>query len=447
MTLKQNNLLKYKYEKMDKISKSFCAAKWNNATIWLGSGETTSCHHPPQHQINKESLKDNPSHLHNTDIKKNDRKLMLKGERPKGCEYCWIIEDMEKDAISDRIFKTNIYSDENLTQIANSDPSGDFDLKTIEIAFDRNCNFACIYCNATFSTSWGLDINTNGPYKGLIDPDGLTYALNGSGASPYPDESKNPYLSAFWKWWPSLQKSLQEIRVTGGEPLLSHQMWKLLKECEPLDLSVNINSNLGVKKNLIEKLIIQSHTIKNLSIYTSCEATDAQSEYIRNGISYAYFLENLEEVIKRGNLKSVNVMMTVNCLSIFSMTQFLDKMLELKKTHGPNKPTWTVNLLRFPSFLSVTTLPKDIKERYASELKVWLAKNNSPLLLDHEIAGLSRLIHYLTNVEKPHHRSTDLITRKKDLRVFLKQFDLRRGLSYEKTFPEHFTHWLKSEDV
>jgi len=38
--------LEFKKQKLDTKSGSFCAAKWYNATIWLGSGMTTSCHHP-----------------------------------------------------------------------------------------------------------------------------------------------------------------------------------------------------------------------------------------------------------------------------------------------------------------------------------------------------------------------------------------------------------------
>ena len=48
------SLENYKTRIIDKISPSFCAAKWYNATIWLGHGQTTSCHHPPAHWIPKE---------------------------------------------------------------------------------------------------------------------------------------------------------------------------------------------------------------------------------------------------------------------------------------------------------------------------------------------------------------------------------------------------------
>ena len=38
--------LEFKQTVLDTKSASFCGAKWYNATIWLGSGMTTSCHHP-----------------------------------------------------------------------------------------------------------------------------------------------------------------------------------------------------------------------------------------------------------------------------------------------------------------------------------------------------------------------------------------------------------------
>jgi hypothetical protein len=93
------NDLEFRQQVLDPISSSFCAAKWYNATIWLGSGQTTSCHHPPSHAIDPAAVVTNPRALHNTDQKKADRALMLTGERPSGCEYCWKIEDMGRDAV------------------------------------------------------------------------------------------------------------------------------------------------------------------------------------------------------------------------------------------------------------------------------------------------------------------------------------------------------------
>ena len=86
--------LDYKKRVLDAISPSFCGAKWYNATIWLGSGQTTSCHHPPAHKAELKEVVINFKALHNTPQKKEDRRKMQIGERPPGCEYCWKIEDM-----------------------------------------------------------------------------------------------------------------------------------------------------------------------------------------------------------------------------------------------------------------------------------------------------------------------------------------------------------------
>ena len=72
------------------------------------------------------------------------RKMMQRGERPRECEYCWKVEDMETDAVSDRVFKSIIYTNEDLQKAHEMDHNESVDLKTFEIAFDRTCRFVLI---------------------------------------------------------------------------------------------------------------------------------------------------------------------------------------------------------------------------------------------------------------------------------------------------------------
>ena len=78
--------LQYKHRVIDIKSESFCGAKWYNATIWLGSGMTTSCHHPLPHKVSIEEVQANPRALHNTPKKKEERRQLQAGERPSGGE-------------------------------------------------------------------------------------------------------------------------------------------------------------------------------------------------------------------------------------------------------------------------------------------------------------------------------------------------------------------------
>tara|TARA_B100000900_G_C20578272_1_gene716288 strand:+ start:528 stop:2198 length:1671 start_codon:yes stop_codon:yes gene_type:complete len=458
----------YRTRVIDPISDSFCGAKWYNATIWLGHGGTASCHHPPAHNIDKEEIKTNPSAIHNTRHKKKMRQMMLEGTRPKECEYCWKIEDMEKDAdgsrpVSDRTFKTHIYSDAELQRIATMDPAEDVNLKTLEIAFDRTCQFACSYCNPAFSTTWVKDIRTNGGYSNIRSDARGHFIDDAPYADPFEKGEENPYVKAFWEWWPELSLELDELRITGGEPTMSASVWGLFDwfkenaESHPnaKKMRYAINSNLGAKDTLITKLAEATQHVERFHLYTSGEAFGAQGEYIRDGLDFNQFRQNCVRLLRDGKIEGFHMMMTINALCLDSMVDFLDWVLELKREFGHNKPSFSVNILRFPSFQSALTLPDDLRTKYHDQLLAWHRKvqasneldgTGRALVQDWEADQLSRLIEYLDVVKTPHRNTADRDKLEHDFKVFHEQYDKRRGKDFRKTFP-NLVEWYDSLEV
>jgi len=446
----------YRDRAINTLSKSFCGAKWYNATIWLGNGTTTSCHHPPAHKIPLEEVALSYKALHNTTYKKAVRKQMMDGVRPKECEYCWKIEDLGEDKVSDRVYKSVIYTDQELIDAKEKFGAGfDVDLKTLEIAFDANCNFGCSYCNASFSTTWQKDIKMFGPYQNLISDGAAAFQHDGSHAMPYGRKNEgNPYVEAFWKWWEAeLQYSLRELRVTGGEPSMSPDFWKLMDwwkahpECE---VPFAVNSNLGQKKELLDALIQSTHNFKDFSLYTSNEAVGLQSEYIRFGLDWGVWLKNMYRVNEEGNIRSVNVMMTINSLCLFSITDFMDEMLKLKKKFGPHAAVMSFNILRFPSFQSIVTLPNDIRQERAAHIEAWLEKNwnnGENGFMDMEKEGLVRLIDYIKKVDTGHEFTSSIESRERDFKSFYKQYDERRKKNFLEAFPMLTQWWNRIPDT
>ena len=96
-----NNAADTAEKQLKRISPSMCYAKWAQVSIHLTNGTTHSCYHPAPHKIPLEELEGNPSALHNTIEKKEQRKQMLCGDKPDGCSYCWKIEAMGKEFVSD----------------------------------------------------------------------------------------------------------------------------------------------------------------------------------------------------------------------------------------------------------------------------------------------------------------------------------------------------------
>ena len=431
--------LEYKRRVIDIKSESFCGAKWYNATIWLGSGMTTSCHHPLPHKVSVEDVVANPKALHNTPQKKLEREQMQKGERPAGCEYCWKIEDIGRDNISDRVYKTVIYTDKELETAYAQPPRSDVDLRTLEIAFDRTCNFGCSYCNPAFSSTWVKDIDTNGPFTGLTS-DGRNHFTHSHGSSQlYKFGETNPYVEAFFKWWESdLSKTLTELRLTGGEPLMSGDTWKLLEwfKTHDTDMKFAMNSNLGAKDELIDKLVEASHSIKHFHLYTSNESFGIQSEYIRDGLVWDKWVGNVDKVLANGKLEGFHMMCTINALCLDSLTTFLDKLLIWKQQYGRDFPTFSLNILRFPSFQSPLVLPDSARTFYREQLQEWLDHNyDSTLLHQFEVNQLKRLIDYLDVVKTPHMGAADQAVLQRDFKLFYQQYDQRRGKNFVEAFP------------
>ena len=435
--------LEYKKQILDTKSASFCGAKWYNATIWLGSGMTTSCHHPLPHKIDLEEIKTNPSAIHNTRQKKEQRRQMQCGERPAGCEYCWKIEDIGRDAISDRVYKSKIFSNDSLDEAFKSDHEVDWNLKTLEIAFDRTCQFACTYCNPAFSSTWANNIKQQGPYTGLESDGRNHYTHSHESAEPYKKDETNPYVEAFYKWWETdLHKSLDELRITGGEPMMSPNLWRLLDWIETQGDKMNpkmriaINSNLGAKQSIIDRFKTKLKNFKNFHLYTSCEATHKQAEYIRDGLNYTDWHSQVLHMMVDKVPSEIHNMATINALCLESLPEFLEKIVWFKnasKVYGPTI-NYTLNILRFPSFQSPLVLPDDLRNKFKGDIEKFLTTNEK-WLEGMEINQTQRLIDYLDVVKTPHAGAATQDKLQKDFKAFYSQYDKRTGKDFEKTFP------------
>jgi organic radical activating enzyme len=431
--------IEFRQKVLDPISASFCGAKWYNATIWLGSGQTTSCHHPPAHAIDAE-FTTNPKAIHNTAQKKEDRRMMQVGERPRGCEYCWKIEDMGRDAVSDRVYKSRIYKIEDLNHAATLPPETDVDLRTLEISFDRTCQFACSYCNPAFSSTWVNDIKRNGPYTGLVS-DGRNHFTHAHDASQlYRYGETNPYVEAFFSWWESdLHRTLDELRITGGEPLMSGYTWKLIDWFRDnpgrSHTRLAINSNLGMEFDVIQRMLDSCDGIE-LDIYTSMESIGPHAEYIRDGLNYTEWTMNMERIMRSKKLRALHVMCTINALCLESLPEFLTYLMLWKQDFGADFPNFTLNILRFPSFQSPLVLPNNIRMHHRDRLQSWLDRwENNINLQPHERNHVQRLIDYLDVVKTPHSDAFDMPKLHNDFKKFYQQYDQRRDKNFRLTFP------------
>jgi hypothetical protein len=441
-------------ENLNKIGPGMCLAKWTQVTMHLQLGHTHSCHHPKTHLISQSEIKRNPTALHNTRFKKLKRKEMLEGERPTECDYCWNVED-NSDRFSDRVFKSSeSWSLPHHDAITKLDWRADYNPKYVEVAFSNACNFKCSYCSPAFSTKWMEEIEKHGAYPTTDKFNDLQYAIT-ENKMPFKQTEHNPYVEAFWKWWPDLYKDLHTFRITGGEPLMSKDTWGVLdyiiENPNPnRELNLAINSNLGVPDKLIDRFIekvariCDENRVNEFVVFTSVDTWGEQAEYIRNGLVFNQFWDNVNKLLTKCPKVNLTFMSTYNALSVPNYDKLINGIYGLKREYGSTDRYWNsavfldTSYLRYPTHQTVQVLPQDFASNIFKQaqltdyLGVPLFDNKYIGYSDIEIQKLKRTYDWMISVKQ----DETLLRNQYNFKKFVDEHDKRRGTDFRKTFPE-----------
>ena len=432
----------------------FCLAKLTQVTMHLQLGHTHSCHHPKTHQIPLRELKRNPTALHNTMYKKRRRKEMLEGQRPEECDYCWNVED-SSNRFSDRTFKSaENWSYPYMDEIKQLGWRDDYNPKYVEVSFSNACNFKCSYCGPAFSTQWMVEAEKYGAYPTTDGFNDVEY-LKQEGKMPMPVTQANPYVDAFWNWWPNLYTDLHTFRITGGEPLMSQDTWKvldyILEHPNPnKNLNLAINSNLGVPDKLVDRFIekvqkiCEEDRVKEFVIFTSVDSWGAQAEYIRNGLEFNRFWDNCHKVLEKCPKVILTYMVTYNALSVPNYDKLIRGVYDLKTQYGSDDRYWNsatfldTSYLRHPKHQTVQVLePHWADKIYADAqlvdfLGVPLFEKEYIGYSDVEIQKLKRTFDWM----KSPIPEKQLETQRRNFGYYFRAHDERRGTDFCATFPE-----------
>ena len=454
MSSKPTETIQEYKDKINAVSPSFCIAKWKQVTLHLQLGNTHSCHHPVAHKIPLDEIVIDASALHNTKFKKEQRKLMLEGTRPEECDYCWNVEDSSPDAISDRIYKSyDVWAQPYFNEVSTMPWDQNVNPSYLEVSFSNVCNFKCSYCGPQISSSWMEEIEKHGPY-----PTGNSYNdiswMKREGQMPIPHNQYNPYVEAFWKWWPDVYPELKHFRITGGEPLLSKDTFKVLDyiiENPNPEIHLSINSNLCIPEKLFNtflekiKIICNEKKVKKFKIFTSCDTYGAQAEYIRDGLNYEEWKANIHRVLSEVPECTITVMSTYNALSMFRYTDFLKDMLAIKNQYGGHGKTHAplivdVPYLRHPGHQALFIMPNKYAELVYEQVTFmyenlehpeWYGTSNRGFF-KWEADKFKRI--YELMIHKEEHKKVTAYH--KDFVNFVDEHDRRRGTNFLKTFPE-----------
>ena len=438
----------------ENLGEGLCLAKWKQVSLHLPTGLNNSCYHPPLHKIDAATLTGNPGALHNTEHKKQQRVIMLKNERPNECQYCWNIEDTGN--LSDRHYRSGEpWAASDYDVIVNSNGTEDDVIPSyVEVNFNHACNLKCSYCSPQFSSSWMAETEKYGAFPTSV-PHNAPEHFAGS-RRPIPHREANPYVDAFWEWWPSLYPHLKHFRMTGGEPLMDNNTYRVFDYVLALpnpELHLNVTSNFSVEDKLFEKYLgyvkkLCKTQIEHFMQYVSLDTgIPAHAEYIRNGLNWDRMYHNvyryMNEVPERNSLTFI---ITMNNLSVSGIKRQLEWILDLRSRFSQTyQRVWfDTPLLRQPTWQSLQILPwpyADKLEDVANWMEQHLETPDDPFhgFKDYEVQRMRRDIAWM---RKGAELGADYLqAQRADFYRFFNEHDKRRGTDFLETFPDMEEFW------
>ena len=440
-------------KELDNISPSFCLAKWFNVSLHIPTGRTHSCYHPKMHHVPLQEVAVDVSALHNTEYKKKQRQLMLEGQRPQECNYCWQLEDSGTE-LSDRSYRSfDVYEPGLIQEALDLGSIGNAKPRYLEVNFNQGCNFRCSYCSPHLSSAWQQEVEELGPFNLANGKHNDISWLRQEGLIPN-NRSDNPYLEAFWKWLPDIYPTLKTFRMTGGEPLMdknTFRMFEYIQTNPKQDLNLSITSNCCPPKDQWSKFMNElssvTESIDHFMLFCSLDSWGEQAEYIRNGMDFDILHRNVCDFLANGNKHSLTFIITFNALSYFKWEEYLRNILLLRQQYSHTRQLiwFDVPMLTHPQWLSPKLFP-EMAIVLEQSIEFMLANKETSAnrfkgFKDYEISKVQRLADWVRGIDKFNKQLAE-----QNFYMFFKQHDQRRQTNFVKTFPELANFWKRCQD-
>lgn len=445
-------------ETEDLFAKSVaCIFQWNYPVINLGRNEVRNCCRANPNVVDLQQLSDQgPEVIQNLTSEREKRARMILGERPKGCESCWVLES--KNVRSPRVDAAPLIH-EPLLQLQNS-PDLMKKLKKatyesrvkilsqhpityskttnmLEIVLANTCDMKCMYCSHHYSSRWAQELIQYGE----ITESQLSREL----PKPIPEFKQN-FLEWFKKeGW----QNVKYINFIGGEPSLINEFYELseslgqtLKENGRTNVILSIVTNLNNTPVIFNKftshLRVLSQYFDEIDVNVSIEAMGKKAEYIRHGLVWDRWQQNFENLCSQISSPSrVSLQMATNILSVSSLPELIHYCWYIfEKFKIP--VNLRQNIVSFPAAHSPLLLNSDFIH-YLDDAISFLKSKKDEIdpLIKNDFGEWGRYANFLESIRENILRHEITLDEKQLVRDFFQKYDSRRGLDIHSVFPEY----------
>lgn len=302
-----------------------------------------------------------PTQALNSDPMQAVRDAMLCGEEIPGCAKCY-----KEEAATDASMRTNV---NNLYGVENY-LDGHTELRYLEVAFGNYCNLSCRTCGSGLSTSWHDDDARLRPH--------------------YPErEPARQILDVEFNWQPSNFDAVEEIKFTGGEPMLHPNFIKFLDVIiaggNETHVVLDIFTNTSWTPR--EKVLSRLRKFKHVKIWLSIDGVGPTQDYVRNGSTWDKVHESADTWcrMERDLPDTFSIVLTPT-LNMYNVINFMDVVewwaalrngynLPFKRMQGAGDIV--MSIVHFPESLNIKNLPN--KQHYIDRLQTYFDEFDNTL--------------------------------------------------------------------
>jgi MoaA/NifB/PqqE/SkfB family radical SAM enzyme len=302
---------------------------------------------------------------------KDHRLQLSRNEKPLRCRNCYDAESASMGNIRDRgqskRQRVNFVTSKQIEEYVKIGTAKDFTLKdgtstakvvNLGLRLGNVCNQKCIMCSPEYSNQWYDDwTELFGTEKPIL----------------FSEKSKKQYFiktdeygrnkvnfPKWWEtdiWWNRFEKiapDLRHIYFSGGEPLVSSALNKILDKLIEKDLAKNIILRFDTNLSVINKKIIDKFThFKHIDFCVSLDDTEERYELIRFPGNYQNLIENIDH-LKTNNLSINYFSGCIGIATIYSMIRISGLAEEMNIDAS-------FRFLEAPNWLDLRNLPKSAK--------------------------------------------------------------------------------------
>lgn len=325
-------------------TKTLCHMAWDYPMFFMFTNSIGYCCRTPRLAVDSdllESMGDDFWSNHPQFVKR--REELVKGIKSKDCETCWKLEDAGfKSSRSDE--KIEHFMKKNDPKFPLALQTKDYNLwpgiersnysNCIEIVLNNTCDAKCTYCSEFYSTQW---LTEKKKYREVS----RTYTSQ---------EHRNPRTEeVFWSWYENrVLTTNRRFGFIGGEPLIIDAQYecfdKLLeihsRNEHRLDLEnkmeLCITSNLNTPPTYFKRFLEYVPKLERyfkIIIQVSGENTEKDLEYVRHGVKWTRWSNNIEYLLQHTNIE-LAFLPCLNLLSIPRFDRYLEYFHKLSKQYG-----------------------------------------------------------------------------------------------------------------